>query len=71
VHTGYKVFWGHPTTELATNPDIREVPVSIWLGMAVLAILCIAIGFYPQLIHPLLHQGTESILAVYRAGAIP
>jgi len=71
VHTGYKIFWGHPTTEPATNPGLKEVPVSIWLGMAVLAVLCIAIGVYPQLIHPLLHRGTESILAVYRAGAIP
>ncbi len=71
VHAGYKIFWGHPTTEPAGNPGLKEVPVSIWIGMVVLAVLCIVIGVYPQLIHPLLHRGTESILAVYRAGAIP
>ncbi len=71
VHAGYKIFWGHPTTALVTNPGLKEVPVAIWLSMAVLAILCIVIGVYPQIIHPLLHRGTECILAVYRAGAIP
>ncbi len=71
VRAGYRIFWGYPTTEPATNPGLKEVPVSIWLGMVVLAVLCLIIGIYPQLIHPLLHRGTESILAVYRAGAIP
>jgi len=71
VRAGYKVFWGHPTTEPTTNPGLKEVPVSLWLGMVVLAALCIAIGVYPQLLHPLLDRGTECILAVYRAGAIP
>jgi len=71
VHAGYKVFWGHPTTEPATNPGLKEVPVSIWLGMAVLAALCVIIGVYPQVIHPLLDRGTEAILTVYRTGAIP
>ena len=71
VHAGYKIFWGEPTTELATNPGLKEVPVSLWLGMAVLAVLCVAIGVYPQLLHPLLHRGTECILAVYRTGAGP
>ncbi len=63
VHAGYKIFWGHPTTEPATNPGLKEVPISIWLSMAVLAILCIVIGVYPQIIHPLLHRATECILA--------
>ena len=71
VRAGYRIFCGHPTTEPATNPGIREVPFSLWLGMVVLAVLCLVIGVYPQLIHPLLHRGTECILAVYRAGAIP
>lgn len=72
VHAGYKIFWGHPTTEPAVNnPGLKEVPVSIWAGMVVLAILCLVIGVYPQLVHPLLHRGTECILAVYRAGAVP
>lgn len=68
VHAGYKIFWGHPTTEPAGNPGLKEVPASIWIGMVVLAILCLVIGIYPQLLHPLLHRGTESILAVYQAG---
>ncbi len=71
VHAGYKVFWGHPTTEPATNPGLKEVPAAMWVGMGVLAALCLIIGVYPQLIHPLLHRGTECILAVYRAGAVP
>lgn len=71
VHAGYRVFWGRPATGPATNPGLKEVPVSIWLGMAVLAVLCIVIGVYPQLIHPLLHRATECILAVYQAGGVP
>jgi len=71
VHAGYKIFWGHPTTEPASNPGLKEVPASMWIGMVLLAILCLVIGIYPQLIHPLLHRGTECILAVYRAGAVP
>ena len=71
VRAGYKIFCGHPTTEPAGNSGLKEVPVSIWLGMVVLAVLCLVIGVYPQLLHPLLHRATESILAVYRAGAIP
>ena len=71
IRAGYRVFWGQPSAAVAAIPGLREVPVSIWLGMAVLAVLCIVIGVYPQIIHPLLDRGTEAILAVYRAGAVP
>jgi len=44
--------------------EAREVPISMWVGMIVLAILCIALGVYPRLIYPLLNSATRCILSI-------
>ena len=74
--TAYRIFWtkpqhaGNPGTEVAKAADgiamteAKEVPLSMWIGMIVLAILCIALGVYPRLIYPLLDSATRCILSI-------
>jgi proton-translocating NADH-quinone oxidoreductase chain N len=56
VHTAYTVFWGQPRSEKVARADVREVPVSMWLPMAILAAACVVLGIFPQAIYPLLDK---------------
>ncbi|MBC8521594.1 MAG: hypothetical protein H8D26_06355 [Methanomicrobia archaeon] len=69
--TAYRIFWTKP--QHASNPgtgvetpayEAKEVPVSMWIGMVVLALLCIALGVYPRLIYPILDSATKCILSI-------
>ena len=64
VRAAYRIFWSKSAMQLATNPGTREVPFSMWLGMGVLALLCIVIGIYPNLVHPILDSATQCILKI-------
>lgn len=64
ARAAYRIFWSKPATQLATNPHSKEVPVSMWLGMTVLALLCIVIGIYPKLVYPILDSATKCILKI-------
>jgi len=64
VRAAYRIFWSQPVKQLANNPGIKEVPFSMWLGMGVLALLCIVIGIYPNLVHPILESATQCILKI-------
>ena len=64
VRAAYRIFWSKPATQVATNPHSKEVPFSMWLGMGVLALLCIVIGIYPNLVHPILDSATKCILKI-------
>jgi formate hydrogenlyase subunit 3/multisubunit Na+/H+ antiporter MnhD subunit len=70
VWAGYRIFWTKPVPELVlvpANPGARsaqEVPALMGGGMLFLAILCILLGVYPQLIYPLLDSAVKGILAL-------
>jgi formate hydrogenlyase subunit 3/multisubunit Na+/H+ antiporter MnhD subunit len=70
VLAAYRVFWGEYRAPAfaAANPHAKEVPVSMWIGMVALAGLCLVIGVYPRLVHPLIHSATECILSILGAG---
>jgi len=62
----YRVFWGgyRAPAFAAANPHVKEVPATMWVGMVALAALSIAIGVYPQLVHPLVNSATRCILSI-------
>jgi hydrogenase-4 component F len=71
VHAAYKVFWGKVALAEETSenpgpkrPGPREVPVSMWAGMIVLAGLTLLFGVYPQVLYPILDGATRCILHV-------
>jgi len=59
VHAAYAVFWGQPRTDRLQLAQVREVPASIWIPMAVLAAMCLILGVYPQLLFPLLDRAAH------------
>jgi len=60
VHISYHVFMGKRSSHLE-NTLIREVPIAMWGGSLVLALLCILIGIYPQVVYPFLNEATKAI----------
>jgi len=62
VHVTYRVFMGRLPENLEKE-DIREVPMAMWGGMLVLAIICVIIGIYPQIVYPILNEATKAVFA--------
>jgi len=65
VRAGQAVFYGSPASPVAPDQAPREVPVSLWAPMAVLAALSILLGICPQLVYPLLNGAAVSIAGVF------
>ena len=68
----YRVFWRAPKADAATEnrgEEIREVPFIMQFSIVVLALLCIVIGVFPQILHPLLDKATQAILTIWSGGA--
>ncbi len=63
----YRIFWRKPIEEIViTNPgEVKEVPFLMGFSIIILAILCIVIGIFPQVIHPILDKATRAILAIW------
>ena len=71
VWAAYRVFWRQPAVEVVTaNPGgpVREVPFLMWLSIAILAIACVVIGIYPQILHTPLDAATRAILRIWAGG---
>jgi len=65
LHAAYRVFMGKGMG--AANPaneEIKEVSPLMWGGMLVLALLCFAIGVYPQMVFPILNESTRAIFTM-------
>ncbi|MCX8012245.1 MAG: hypothetical protein N3A64_03740, partial [Desulfobacterota bacterium] len=60
VHISYHVFMGKLPSHLA-NTLVREVPIAMWGGTLVLALICVLIGIYPQIVYPFLNEATKAI----------
>lgn len=56
----------NPKSEIALGSE-REVPVAIWTGMAVLVVLTVGLGLFPNLAYPLLDRATVCIQALLPA----
>jgi proton-translocating NADH-quinone oxidoreductase chain N len=59
VHAAYAIFWGQPQTDRLHLDQVREVPASVWAPMVALALLCLVLGVYPQLLYPLLDRAAQ------------
>ncbi|HWT77784.1 MAG TPA: proton-conducting transporter membrane subunit, partial [Candidatus Methylomirabilis sp.] len=62
----YQLFWTTSSEAKKATPGeiIREVPPTMWTAMIILAGLSILLGFYPQLVHPILNRATNIILSL-------
>jgi hydrogenase-4 component F len=70
VSAAYRVFWQAPKTPIGSEQDIElvKVPFSMHFSIVVLALLCILIGVYPQILFPILDSATKAVLAIWALG---
>jgi proton-translocating NADH-quinone oxidoreductase chain N len=71
VWAAYRVFWRRAPSEVEGAPnqeELREVPFSMRFSIVVLALLCILIGVYPHILHPVLDSATRAVLAIWGRG---
>ena len=70
VWAAYRVFWRQmPASEEGEETiEIRPVPFSIYFSIVVLALACIVIGIYPQILFPILDKATKAVLAIWALG---
>ena len=70
VWAAYRVFWKTPAkdSEIMTKEQIREVPVGMYLSVVILTALCVVIGFFPQLLFPILDSATQAVLSIWAIG---
>jgi formate hydrogenlyase subunit 3/multisubunit Na+/H+ antiporter MnhD subunit len=68
LRAAYRVFWGPRAAgaALASGPEVREVPASLWVPMAVLAAACLALGVFPQAAYPLLDRAATALATLGR-----
>lgn len=66
VRPAYRVFWAGPASGSASPDEVREVPASLWIPMALLAAGCLLLGLVPQLVYPLLDQAAKILAVVGR-----
>jgi len=66
IHIAYRVFMGSLPQNLDEN-QIKEVPVAMWGGMLILALLCVLIGVYPQIVYPILNEATKAVFSMMPA----
>lgn len=66
VWAAYRVFWRKPpaASEIENPDEVKEVPVLMWLSLVILAGLCITIGIYPKMVHPVVNAATQAILSI-------
>jgi hydrogenase-4 component F len=62
VHVSYHVFMGKLSPNLEKT-RIKEIPITMWGGTFILAVLCIVIGIYPQIVYPFLNEATKAIFS--------
>ena len=69
VWAAYRVFWRTPKVPVAGNEgELKEVPPLMYASIVILAILCIIIGVFPQILHPVLDGATKAVLEIWAVG---
>jgi len=68
VWTANRIFWRKPT--MLPNPQVagKNVPFLMQLSMLILALACIILGIFPQLLTPVIGIAADSILRILQAG---
>ncbi len=66
LRVAYRVFWGGRTAEAGGERPVREVPASLWLPMAALAVACLVLGVFPQVAYPLLDRAAAMLATLGR-----
>jgi proton-translocating NADH-quinone oxidoreductase chain N len=64
LRAGYMVFWSEGDTESAAV-EVRDAPVAMLVPMGALAALCVVIGVYPQLVHPLIDPAARALASIF------
>jgi len=64
VRAGYQVFWSDGDSEVA-EPEVRDAPAAMLVPMGVLAALCVVLGIFPQLVHPLLDRAARALAGIF------
>jgi multicomponent Na+:H+ antiporter subunit D len=71
VSAAYRVFWRAPkASQMANHKEWKEVPFSVYISIVILALGCILIGIFPQILHPMLDKATQAILDIWAAGGV-
>ncbi len=68
VRAAYLVFWRKPTLTETTAASIKEVPFWMYFSIVLLAVICILIGVYPNLLFPVIDQATHAVLSIWSMG---
>ena len=63
IHVAYRIFMGTLPQHL-DKKQIKEVPIAMWGGMVILAILCFLLGIYPQIVYPILNEATKAVFSM-------
>jgi multicomponent Na+:H+ antiporter subunit D len=64
IRPAYRVFWAAPTGDATRFGKVREVPLSVWGPMVVLAAACLVLGVIPQLAYGLLSRAAAALAVV-------
>ena len=69
VRAAYNLFWAPSVLpEPAGDQEVREVPFLMYFSMTVLAFLCLVIGFFPNILYPVLDSATRAVLSIWTMG---
>ncbi len=63
IRPAYRIFWAAPAGNAQRLQDVREVPVTVWGPMVILAAACLLLGVVPQVASGLLSRAA-AVLAV-------
>jgi hydrogenase-4 component F len=66
VRAAMAVFWGAPRAGAAAAPEPREVPLTMWAPMVILAAASLIFGVYPQAVFPLLDEAAKVLATIGR-----
>lgn len=66
IRTATAVFWGSPRGLATGQVELREVPVTMWVPMVILATACVVLGVFPQAPYPLLHAAATVLATIGR-----
>lgn len=77
VRAAYRIFWGKAPAPMAEPAYAgaadeeealsREVPPSMWVSMLILALIVVALGLCPTLLHPMLDRSVQCVLEMFGA----
>ncbi|MBD3385735.1 oxidoreductase [candidate division KSB1 bacterium] len=72
VSAAYRVFWRAPSKAIndLENGELKEVPFLMYFSIVLLALLCILIGVYPQILYPILDNATRAVLSIWSLGSV-